>query len=330
MDIAIVIPVYNCEKYLRKCLDSVCAQNDCVKEIILVNDGSTDSSLDICGEYAQKDSRIKIIDKVNEGTEQAIVDGVNASKCEYIGFTDSDDNIEPDMFSSLAQAIEEHNADIAFCDYDDEDESGSRSHRRNFGVGAPGLYTKTNGKFDFSILPTLADSKYVAAMRWNKLYRREKLVGLPSFKNNGIRMGEDMALIVPAIMASERIVYVDKCLYHYVQRGDSIVHTYTRQNLDDWKNNIKIFAHAAEKYDYRGVNIEESAVGLLIQNCLKSIRRSGFSFTERKKEYAFIGNDSDVRALLKKVNLANAPGKKRLLLKLLKNKMFGLLAMVYK
>lgn len=330
MNISVVIPVYNCEKYLSKCLDSVCAQADCVKEIILVNDGSTDNSLAICNEYAQKDSRIKIIDKENQGTEQAIIDGVNASSCEYIGFTDSDDNIEPNMFSSLAEAIKEYDADIVFCDYDDEDETGRRFHKRNFGVEKPGLYVKTDGKFGFSILPTLADSKYVAAMRWNKLYRRELLIGLPSFKNNGIRMGEDMALVVPAIMSAEKIVYVDKCLYHYLQRSDSIVHTYIRKNLDDWKKHVEIFSLAAEKYNYGGVNLEENAVGLLLQNCLKSIRRSGFSFNKRKQEYAYIGKDPDVRALLKKVNLANAPGKKRLLLKLLKNKMFGLLAMVYK
>ena len=117
MSVSIVIPVYNAEQYLRKCLDSVCAQSDCVKEIILVNDGSTDGSLNVCSEYAQKDGRIKIIDKQNEGTEQAIIDGVNATTGEYIGFVDSDDYIEPNMYSELFDCIKQSGADIAFCRY---------------------------------------------------------------------------------------------------------------------------------------------------------------------------------------------------------------------
>ena len=99
MDISVIVPVYNVEKYLPKCLDSLCAQADCVKEIILVNDGSTDNSDSICRKYAEKDSRIRIIEQENRGLSATVRVGVNAASCEYIGFVDSDDYVEPDMYT---------------------------------------------------------------------------------------------------------------------------------------------------------------------------------------------------------------------------------------
>ena len=101
MEISVIVPVYNVEKFLPKCLDSLCAQAECVHEIILINDGSTDNSLNICRKYADKDARIRIIDQENKGLSATVRVGVKAATCEYIGFVDSDDYIEPDMFKIM-------------------------------------------------------------------------------------------------------------------------------------------------------------------------------------------------------------------------------------
>lgn len=328
MAVSVVIPIYNIEKYLPKCLDSVCAQDGCVKEIILVNDGSTDGSLNICNEYAQKDGRIKIIDKQNGGTSAAVIDGVNAATCDYVGFVDADDYIEPNMFGELYDAIVNYNADIAICDYDDTDESGNRFGRRDFGIGTAGLYVKTDGKFDIPIFPKLSDGRYVSGMRWNKLYKRELLTSNIAFKKTDIRVGEDMALVLPVIMAANSIVYVDKCLYHYLQRSSSAVHTYIRKNLEDWKKINAVLREAAQTYGYKTENFGETELSFLIQNCLRRIHLSDMTKKQKKSEYAYIGRDSYVRKLFKQIPI-RAPFKKKLVLTLLKCKLYGLLALVY-
>lgn len=326
MFVSVVIPIYNVENYLRKCLDSVCVQDGCVKEIILVNDGSTDGSLAICREYAQKDRRIKIIDKQNEGASAAVIDGVNEATCEYVGFVDSDDYIEPNMFRELYNGMVDHDADIVICDYDDADESGNRSGRRDFGIGYAGLHVKTDGKFDMPLTPKLCDKRYVTGMRWNKLYKRELLVNNIAFKKTDIRIGEDMALVLPVLMSASRVVYVKECLYHYVQRSGSIVHNYKRKNVADWQSANEILLDAAKEYDYKLEEFDDSRLCFLWQNCLRHVRRSDLTRSQKRAEYKYIGEFPSVARLLKTAKIVGSL-KTRLTFKLLKYKLYGILAL---
>ena len=113
--ISVIVPVYNVEKYLRKCIESILNQTFREFELILVDDGSTDSSGKICDEYALKDSRIKVIHKENGGASSARNAGLDVAKGEYIGFVDSDDWIEMDMYGELYRLIKENNTDISVC-----------------------------------------------------------------------------------------------------------------------------------------------------------------------------------------------------------------------
>lgn len=115
--ISIVVPIYNVEKYLRQCLESVVNQTYKNLEIILVDDGSIDNSGNICDEYAKKDIRIKVIRKENGGLGSARNAGLDICTGEYVGFVDSDDWIELDMYESLYKALEEHNVDVACVGY---------------------------------------------------------------------------------------------------------------------------------------------------------------------------------------------------------------------
>lgn len=110
--VSIIVPVYNVEKFLERCVISL--QNQTVRdiEIILVDDSSTDSSLQICNRLAQADSRIKVIHKVNEGAGKARNAALSIATGEYIGFVDSDDYVEPDMYRTLLEKAEEHNSDL--------------------------------------------------------------------------------------------------------------------------------------------------------------------------------------------------------------------------
>ena len=110
--ISIVIPVYNVEKYLKQCLDSIINQTYTNLEIILVDDGSTDNSGTICDYYSKIDKRIRVIHKKNEGQSIARNIGIKVSNGKYIGFLDSDDWVEQDMYRFLIENIEKYNADI--------------------------------------------------------------------------------------------------------------------------------------------------------------------------------------------------------------------------
>ena len=115
-EVSVVINMYNSEKYLRKCIDSVLAQTFTDFELILVNDGSKDHSLDICKEYAEKDKRIRIVDKENGGLADARNAGLDAAKGKYLEFIDADDWIEPDLLEKCVTKLHETDADIVIFD----------------------------------------------------------------------------------------------------------------------------------------------------------------------------------------------------------------------
>ena len=113
--ISVIVPVYNVEKYLHECVDSILTQTFTDFELILVDDGSPDNCPVICDEYASKDKRIKVIHKENGGGAQSRNVGLDCSRGAYIGFVDSDDHILPDMYEKMFCRIEEEQADIACC-----------------------------------------------------------------------------------------------------------------------------------------------------------------------------------------------------------------------
>jgi len=115
--ISIIVPIYNSEKYLRKCINSLLCQSYSNLEIILVNDGSKDKSGEICEEYALLDSRIKVIHTENCGQASARNTGLTVAKGEYIGFVDSDDWVDNDMYETLINMIGKYDADIAECGF---------------------------------------------------------------------------------------------------------------------------------------------------------------------------------------------------------------------
>ena len=114
--ISVIIPVYNVEKYLYRCVDSVLGQTYYNIEVILIDDGSTDSSPEICDEYQKRDKRVKVIHKKNSGAASSRNIGLSSAKGDYIAFIDSDDYIELDMYENMMKINEEYNCDIVLCD----------------------------------------------------------------------------------------------------------------------------------------------------------------------------------------------------------------------
>lgn len=224
--ISVIVPVYNVEKYIRKSLDSI--QNQTYKnlEIILVDDGSTDSSGTICDEYADKDERFKVIHKTNGGLSDARNAGVRASTGKFIGFVDSDDYIIPTMYEELKNAMEENSADIAVCNFETVDEEGKPIPEEN--TCFPVQDKVITGK---EAICNLSGPRYTYwTTAWNRLYRRD-VVEQVSFPVGKIHEDEFTAHLF--YDKCEKVVGVSTTCYKYVVRANSIMtKKYGKRNLD--------------------------------------------------------------------------------------------------
>lgn len=209
--LSIIVPVYDVERYLPKCMDSILAQTFTDFELILVDDGSPDNCPALCDAAAAKDARIRVIHQKNGGLSAARNAGLDAARGAWIGFVDSDDYIAPEMYEAMYHAVQSTGADLALCDYAEVDEAGAPCQS---------MYIRLEKK-DFTgrdLLKNATDSTIQPA--WNKLYRRDVFAQLryPEGKLN-----EDLFLIPEICLNTQKAVVVPKALYYYVQRGGSIM-----------------------------------------------------------------------------------------------------------
>ena len=228
--ISVIIPVYNVEQYVESCLNSVINQSYTNLEIILVDDGSTDRSGEICEQYALKDSRIKVIHEENAGLGESRNRGLRIASGDYICFVDSDDWIEEDYCKELVQAAERTNSDIAICGYNECFKDGKKPK-----VKYDGCFT-TTGKEILHYTMT-ANSKYWFNISvWNKLYKREIISEL-WFKS---RVYEDIMYNAESMYRANKIAYVNKCLYNYrINREGSIISKGFQRNTIEFEMKFK-------------------------------------------------------------------------------------------
>ena len=274
--VSVIVPVYKVEHYIRQCIDSILKQTYRNLEIILVDDGSPDSCGSICGEYAEKDKRIKVYHKENGGLSDARNYGVARAKGEYLGFVDSDDWIEPDMYELLVNVAEKNNADIVTC--------GIFNQHPNLTVAA----SDVEKAFDHEPVALLKDmiNGKIAFYAWNKLYRKTCFSDI-SFPRGHVF--EDIATMHKLFMKASTVVCISKPLYHYrVNRKDSINDTYSMDNLTDYW-----LAHKA-RYDYFAqdarFNTDAQIMNKLKQYCAVAIARTWrwcfASSSQEREEYA--------------------------------------------
>lgn len=210
--VSIVVPVYNVEKYLVKCLDSLVNQTYKNTEIIIVNDGSTDGSLDIIQKYAQEDSRILIVNKVNGGLASARNAGVSVSKGEYIWHVDSDDYAELSALSKMVTYALVKNADIVvtgyYCENENYQNTGKRSSR----------YT---GELSGNEALALMFKMKIGGEVWSKLYKRELYVRGNIKQNELYSEVEDILLNYQMFSCATRVCFLDTYTMHHIYREHS-------------------------------------------------------------------------------------------------------------
>lgn len=238
--ISIIVPIYNIEKYLARSLESLINQTYPHLEFILVNDGSKDNSLAICQEYAQKDRRIKVLDKVNEGVSVARNTGLEAATGSYIGFIDPDDWIEPHMYEQLYHHIKKWDSPVCLCNYFKD--SKKKSVPKMFAFKDELLEGKSIIEKlvnDMVGMPDLMPT-YVLVMGcvWRGLFKKEFLDHHQLRFVPGVSIMEDLVFMVQTLLKCDKVAIDQGVYYHYVQNPSSVLHTYNKRL---WEDQVKVY-----------------------------------------------------------------------------------------
>jgi glycosyltransferase involved in cell wall biosynthesis len=239
--LSIVVPIYNVEPYLSRCLDSLVAQSMKDIEIIAVNDGSTDTSGEILDQYAHLDSRIRVIHKENGGVSAARNDGIREALGEYIGFVDPDDWVDTDMYEGMYQAALDEKADIVMCTYTRE--FGTHSKEKKFNL--PGKVCYRDQEVQDKMLRRLigpmneeiANPEFLDAWGtvWSKIYCADiiKENGLSFIDLHIVGTNEDSLFNIHTFYHAKSFVFINKPYYHYWRANTTSVTANYKPDLKD-------------------------------------------------------------------------------------------------
>ncbi|CAA6812760.1 MAG: FIG00855465: hypothetical protein [uncultured Sulfurovum sp.] len=220
--ISLIIPVYNVEQYLEKCLDSVVIQTLKNIEIITINDGSNDNSIKILEQYAKKDSRIKIIDQGNKGLSEARNSGIVNSEGEYLAFLDSDDYIDSIMLETMYNKAKNDKLDIVICGFSQVDTKGNILYQT----------VMKNEIFDNDYICSRMLSSKITSMACNKIFKKDLFIKNKLLYPKDL-YHEDVAITYKLFIKSQKIGSVSENFYNWLQRKDSISKSITQKHIDD-------------------------------------------------------------------------------------------------
>lgn len=328
--VSIIVPVYNVEKYLKRCIESI--QNQTLKdiEIILVDDGSLDNSPQICDKFVEKDFRIKVIHKKNGGLSSARNAGIYVATGEYIGYIDSDDYAEPDMFEILYECAKKNEVDFVMADYWRVQSDGVRQ-KKTLDI-REGLYTKQS--IIQEIYPMLIMRENVdygpLLSVWHCLYKTEFIKENNLFFDEEIKWSEDC--IYSAILGykAQSFYYMKNvCVYNYVQNENSITSTF-KENA--WMVYCKMNGKLRDFFD----NIEEFdfsrqiALHMIYFACsvFSQLVYTKYSLAQKYQIRKHILNSQELRIAFQKFKLPKVSPKFKAVLVLMKYRQAFLLTLL--
>lgn len=251
--ISIIVPVYNVEKYISKCLDSLINQTFSNLEIVIVNDGSTDNSRDICIQYQKRDSRIKLIDQKNQGVSMARNTGLLNASGNFIGFVDPDDWVELDMYERLLDEILQHDSDVAISNIV-VDETGKPSRKIKIETSSD-LLADENMILNELVLNMIGAkdfSKNTIPIMGSvcRLLISKKLINEELFEKD-INFMEDLIFCIKIFLRSNKISISNGYFYHYVYRNNSAVRSFKKNY---YEQHITVFDKLVEIFKLNSLN----------------------------------------------------------------------------
>lgn len=229
IQLSVIIPVYNTEDYLVRCVDSVLANKGINMEIILVDDGSTDSSPVICDRYSARYPFVKTLHVDNSGPATAKNHGLNIASGQYIAFTDSDDEVKNNMFVRMLEVAEQHEADIVCCNYEERLPNGEYC-----------LFNYTGETLvldNYSGLEHFLMKKKIYTQCWTKIYRRHMLEHNNIRNVEGLKTDEDFIFNINCFVHAQKTCVVDSPLYIYTIRETSLSKDYFNKDINAYIDN---------------------------------------------------------------------------------------------
>lgn len=323
--ISVVVPVYNAEKYLDKCIQSIINQKYSNLEIILVDDGSKDNSLELCKKYAENDKRIKVIHKENGGVSTARNSGIEAVSGDFIAFIDSDDYIDENMYFNMIQKVSEYDCDVVMCDCykvnSDKKEVFTHDIRSGF-YNKKHLYKEY---FDKSLM--LDSINYPATISNCVMLIRADIIKDNKLEyKEGIKFSEDLLFGSRVMYYANSFYYLKgECYYNYINNPTSTTNTYYEKKWDNFISlykEIKAFFEDKEDFDFS----KQIYYCLLffIYNSVGNIYGSNKKLSDKKKDILNILNNQDVREMFDNINInsLNLSKKQKLITYCYKYKIF--------
>lgn len=305
--LSIIVPVYNAEQHLDKCVNSILNQTEKNIEIILVDDGSKDNSLQICNKFKKKDGRIKVIHQNNAGVSVARNHGMNIAKGKYIGFVDSDDWIEEIMYECLLDEAENKNADIVMCDMTTVYSDG----RKQVDTIRQLSESRILKKSDFSSTLLLEMAGSVCRCIYKNDRHNDKLVKSeqPHFPL-GIKFSEDRIFNIYAFGHANKISYIKESYYNRYMNEKSVVHRFHADYFEAYKNAAKeiqkaIFYAWNDDEEYQVAYISQLITGATMAICNYFYKTSTFDWRERRNAVEKVCSDSMLRVAIEKSNLSD-------------------------
>lgn len=272
--VSVIVPVYNTEKYLEKCVNSILAQTYRNLEIILVDDGSKDLSGSICDEFAEKDCRVKVIHKENGGLSSARNSALDICKGDYILFIDSDDWVKEKMVADMIEQIQCHDADMVVCGVGTE----TRGKVLENIYGIESYIPKTNRELMCDYVTT----GFVKSVVWNKIYHKDFFANI-RFPQGLIH--EDVYVVHQIIGQSQRAVYLPTCHYIQYERIGSI--TQSQVSERDFSL-LEADEKLHEYYEARYPDLAKYTVAKKANDCAVLMQRIYRDFSYRKNKSMFM------------------------------------------
>lgn len=269
--ISVIVPIYNVEKYIRQCVDSLLNQTFEKLEVILVDDGSPDGCPEICEEYKQKDRRVKVIHKINGGLSDARNAGLKVAEGQYVAFIDSDDYVDLQMFAKLYNEAEKRDLDVCYCDYcfdvNGKIRPACKQQENMF------LHQKADvEKFLLDMVGTEpqfpSDVRYLVSV-WHGIYKRSIIEQYSiSFESERLYPSEDLLFHIDFLSRCSKIGYLKEGMYYWRYNPCSLSRTYTTQKFFRY---VDLLNRVKEKLDE---HFTEEFYRLHYQRCVYSFFRS--------------------------------------------------------
>lgn len=310
--ISVIVPVYNSEKYLKRCINSILNQTYKAIELILVDDGSPDNCGKICDEYAKKDKRVRVIHKTNAGVSAARNSGLEIALGNYATFVDSDDYIEPEMYSNMMEKVHQYNCDVVMCDCIKDFTDHSEIYTHDIRAGFYDKEQLVNEYYPHLLM--MENVEYPATIsNWLILFNRNKLGNLRYVV--GVRYSEDLLFGAQLVYNTDSFYYMkEQAYYHYYMNPTSATHKFTVDKWNDYKTlhfEINKYFSECESFDFS--HQIDLCLLFFVYNSVSNIFSA--DNLEREKKFEIVKNilgDNEVRRMFSNIKVLKLPISKKL------------------